>query len=250
MEINITNSKKVTLDTQASKSLLREYKDFILPVFVILSSVLLLFFVVIPQLNQYFVSRKELSDETQKLNVLKNNYNFLSNLDDSKTADDLKLLSKVLPPNKDFTGILNALSAASSKTNVTIGNFSFSLGDLSKSTQQSGSFPSLKMDVDLGGDAGSIVKFMNELNKTAPLAETKVIKGAGKLYLLTIVFYYKPFPPQNISDDEPVVPLSAQSTALINDISTWNNVSDQDAFSFLPPVTASSSATGSNPSPF
>lgn len=250
MEINITNSKKVTLDSQASKSLFREYKDFILPVFVIFSSVLLLFFVVIPQLNQYFASSKELSDETQKLNVLKNNYNFLSNLDDSKTADDLKLLSKVLPPNKDFTGILNALSVVSSKTNVTIGNFSFSLGDLSKSSQQTGSFPFLKMDVDLGGDAGSIVKFMNELNKTAPLAEAKVIKGAGRLYLLTIVFYYKPFPPKNVSDEEPVVPLSAQSSSLIKDINSWNNVSDQNTFPFLPPVVASSSASGSNPLPF
>ncbi len=251
MEINITNSKKITVDAGSVKSLFREYKDFILPIFVIICSFLVLFFVVVPQLNQYFASSKQLSDETQKLNLLKNNYNYLLNLDENKTNTDLSLLSKVLPPNKDFTGILNALSVVSSKTNVSVGNFSFSLGDLSKSSQQGNlTSPSLRMEVNINGNAASIVKFMSELNKTAPLAETTVIKGSGGVYLLTLIFYYKPFPPQNISDDEPIVPLSSQNSSFIKDLSSWNNTSNQDAFSFLPVVEASSSATSSGSSPF
>lgn len=251
MDINITNSKKVTIDTEATKSFFRDYKDFTLPIFVIIGSLLVLFFVVIPQINQYYVASKQLSDETQKLSLLKNNYNYLISLDEDKTNADLKLLSKVLPPNKDFTGLLNAISVVSSKTSVSIGNFSFSLGDLAKPSQGGSlSTPALKLEVNLGGNASSVVKFMSELNKTAPLAETTVVKGTGGVYLLTIVFYYKPFPPQNISDDEAVVPIDSQNSALIKDINSWNNILDQDPFSFLPPVSASSSAGGSSPSPF
>ncbi|HYM64972.1 MAG TPA: hypothetical protein VES68_00585 [Candidatus Sulfotelmatobacter sp.] len=250
MEISITKSKKITLNADSTKSFFREYRDFIFPSIVILGSFLVLFLVVIPQLNQYFDSSKKLSDETQKLNLLKNNYNFLSNLDENKTNADLKILSKVLPPNKDFTGILNAISLVSSKTNVSIGNFSFSLGDLSKVYQEGNlTAPSIKIEVNLGGNAQSIVKFMNELNKTAPLSQTSIIKGSGELYLLTISFYYKPFPPQNISDDEAVAPLSSQNNSFLKDIYSWNNTSDQDAFSFLPAVNTSTSSA-SNPSPF
>ena len=250
MEISITSTKKIALNADFIRSFFRDYKDFILPVSVIFGCIMILFFVVIPQLNQYFQSSQELSTETQKLNLLKNNYNYLLNLDDTKTNADLKTLSKILPSNKDFTGILNALSVVSSKTNVAIGNFSFSLGDLAK-TNLGGtlSSPTIKMDVNLSGNAQGVLRFISELKKTAPLSEASVIKGTGSNYLLTVTFFYKPFPPQNVSDDAAIIPFTSQNTAFIKELAGWNNTTDQDAFSFLPPV-GNSSSSASNPNPF
>lgn len=245
MDSNINNSKKVGLDSQALTTVYRHYKENILPIGIILACIGIIFFVIIPEFNHYLKSREELKIETQKLEVLKNNYNFLLSLDDSKADDDLKKLSLVLPPNKDFVGIMSAITIAASKTGASVEDFNFALGDLDKVIQDSSQFPSVKIDINLGGNAQVITKFITELYKTVPAAEVSTIKTTKNSSSLSIIFYYKPFPPQNVSDENPVVPISVSQKSLIEEVSAWNS-SSLDIF--LPDTSASSS--GTNPSPF
>jgi hypothetical protein len=255
MKINITNTNKVDLHKGSINLFVQRYKDYLLPIFVVFACILILFFVIIPQFQNYLLSRRQLDEETQKLNVLKNNYNFLTSLDDSKNSSDLKLLSLVLPPSKDFTGIINAISASASKTGVSIGDFSFSLGNLAKAENLGiSSQPSIKIEINLIGDAQAITNFINELYKTAPVAEIVSVKTNLNNSNLTILFYYKPFPPQNVSDDVPVVQISSKNLNLLKQIYAWNNTSNQDIFG-LPIISSNSSnlaslSGGLNPSPF
>lgn len=254
MDINIDSTKKVSLTTEGSVALYRRYKDFVLPIFVIIACFFVLLFIVIPEISQYLNSRKELEQETQKLNVLKNNYNFLSGLDEKEEESDLKILSAALPPQKDFIGILNALSVASSKTGVSIGDFNFSLGDLSKASQDS-STPSIKIEINLAGGATPITNFIKELEKTVPASEVTSIKTSSGASNLIILFYYKPYPPQNVSDESSVTTLSSQDQALLKDIHTWNNAVAPvfpDFYSGVSSESAnlSSQSAGINSSPF
>ena len=248
MDININNSKKINLNLNTFNTPFKSYKDNILPLAVILICIVVLFFVVVPQFQQYLKSNEEFKKETQKLEIYKNNYNFLSNLDDQKSDKDLDTLSQVLPSNKDFVGIMNAISAAASKTGVSIGDFDFSLGDLNKATVVTSSYPSIKININLGANALSISRFIKELYKTAPLSEVVSIKTTNNASELEILFYYKPFPPQNISNQTPIVPLSNKSISLIKEVYSWNNSGINAFLPFIP--TASPSSTGSNPSPF
>lgn len=255
--MDINSSKKVNLDINGPLTLYR-YKNYLLPLVVILVCVLLMFFIIIPQIKQYFASQEELKTEKQKLNVLKNNYNFLSNLDEAKSDADLSTLSLALPPNKDFVGMLGAISQVAAKTNVQVGNFEFSLGNLSSvSSQGLTAYPSIKININLSGDAESINKLAAELYKTVPVAEVTSIKYTGNTAILVILFYYKPFTPQNVDDQTPVVPFSASDLALIKDIYSWNNAAGQPFIPFLGSSVSSSSSTLSstpssetNPSPF
>lgn len=246
MEININNSKKVNLDSQALTTVYRHYKDSLLPICVILACIGILFFVIIPQFNNYLNSKEELKVENQKLEVLKNNYNFLVTLDDSRTDTDFKMLSKVLPPNKDFVGIMSAITIAASKTGVAVEDFNFSLGDLNKTGNDSSKYPSIKININIGGNAQAITKFVTELYKTVPASEVTTIKVSANTSSLVIVFYYKPFPPKNVSSESPIVPLSQANKSLIESVSLWNST---DLSVFLPDVSASGSG-GTNPSPF
>ena len=257
MDINVNSSKKISLNFSLFSSVFKRYKDYLLPIFVIFMCFIIFFVVVLPQFQNYLSARKELEAENQKLDILKSNYNFLSSLDDNKNNADFKTLLFALPSNKDFTGIINALSAASSKTGVAIGDFSFSLGDLSKSTSQDvASKPSVKIEVNLAGNAQSIVNFVNELYKTAPVSEILSIKASGQSSSLVIIFYYKPYPPQNVSDSAPVVQVSSKNLNLIKQIYSWNNISGEDIFSSpISPISSisgnlSSSSASLNPSPF
>lgn len=247
MEIDIKTAKKINLNSQAIISVYRHYKDNLLPLGVIIACIGIIFLVVVPQFKNYLSSQDELKIQTHKLEVLKNNYNFLLSLDDSKTDADFKVLSKVLPVNKDFVGLMSAITIASSKTLVTVEDFDFALGDLNKADADSVSnYPLIKINVNVGGNAKDIAKFITELYKTVPASEVISIKTAGNISTLVINFYYKPFPPQNVSSETPIIPISGKNKSLIESLASWNT-SDFDLF--LPDASASGSGE-TNPNPF
>lgn len=257
MNINVDNTKKFNIDSNTLLILYKHYKEYLLPFFVIISCVFVLFLIVIPQVQQYFSLRDQLKTEQEKLVILKNNYNYLSSLDDTKLDSDFKSLSQVLPSNKDFAGVMNAIAVASSRTGVSVGDFEFAVGDLAKSSEEISGYPSIKIEIKLGGNAQSITKFTSELFKTAPISEVTSIKTSGSLSDLVILFYYKTFSPENISNDSPIIPTSEKSQLLINEIASWNSSSGE----LLPLITTDSSSSesagfesteslGNNPSPF
>ncbi len=250
-------NKKTSFEFNNLLTLYRHYKDYLLPVGIILASIVILLLIIIPQFQQYFISSRELNDEAQKLQVLKNNYNFLLNLDDSQSNADLKTLSVVLPSDKDFAGIVNAISYASAKTGVSVGDFEFSVGNLSGATQGGVSAsPSIKIDINLSGDFKSMMQFITELYKTAPASEVTDItinSGAGDI---TVFFYYKPLVAQNVDDTLPIAALSDKDLALIKTVSSWNNAQAQVALPLIPtalsssPTASGASVIRSGSSPF
>lgn len=252
MDININASKKFNVDFNTIIILYRHYKDYLLPIFVILGSFLVFLLIVIPQVQQYFVSKQELELETQKLQVLKNNYNFLASLDQSEEETQLNTLSTALPPGKDFAGVINAISASSANTGVLVGDFDFQVGDLSLVSQGVSAYPSLQITVNLTGNALSLATFMSQLYKTVPLSEVTSIKVNQTASVLTILFYYKPFSGVNINNETPIIPLSQKEQSLVSDILQWD--SNTSISSLISPTSSSSGASapaaGSNPSPF
>jgi len=246
---------KVNLDFANFLILYRHYKDYILPLVVIIGSILIFFLVVIPQFQQYLGSQEELKVETDKLQVLKNNYNFLVNLNSVKISSDFSALSYALPAGKDFAGIMNAISSVSAKTGIPVGDFNFSLGNLSN--ENTGGFsavPSVKIEVNLVGSSQDVMKFIAELYKTAPVSEVTSIKTGGNMGTIDILFYYRPFPPQVIDNSVPILDLSAQETTVVRNVSLWNNAVDQSLMPVIPSIfsgsvnaTPSSSEGGSGP---
>lgn len=249
------NKKKFNLEFNNLLILYRHYKDYLLPLVIILACILVVLWVVIPQFQQYLSLQQQLKTEMQKLDILKNNYNFLSNLDDSKTNADFNALTLALPSEKDFAGIMNAVSYASGKTGVAVGNFSFSVGSLSGGdTEGASAYPSISIDINLIGNTQAIIQFVQELYKTAPASEVTSIRTSGNSGAITVLFYYKQFPQQPADNLAPITVLSARDTALIKTVSTWNNSLNEPQLPLIPSVSlggATPSATVNNgSSPF
>jgi hypothetical protein len=249
MNIDISDSKKINVDFENLALLYKHYKEFLLPVGVILVSILVIIYVIFPQIQQYFNSQNLVKAEQLKLDTLRNNYSLLTSSDDATITADLNTLSLALPSQKDFAGIIDAISYVSAKTGVTVGNFEFSLGNLSASNFGGTVYPSTKTDLSLEGSAKNIVNFTHEIVKTMPVAEVTAVNITGGTGSLTILFYYKPFPSQNISDQTQIVPLSAKQVSLMKDISSWNSVGAA-GLPVIPGTTATSSAGTSATSPF
>lgn len=223
MNPNLNASGKINIYLDNLMVLYRHNKAFLLPVGVIVVSVLIIIYIIFPQIQQYFNSQSLVNAEQQKLNTLKANYSLLSSLDDVQIDVDLKTLSLGLPGQKDFAGIIDAINYVSAKTGVSVGNFEFSLGNLSATNFAGTAYPSTKIDVSLKGDPKNIANFVQEIVKTMPVAEVSSVNISGNIGSLVILFYYKPFPSQNISDETQVVPLSVSQQALIKQVSSWNS---------------------------
>jgi hypothetical protein len=223
MNLSVGNSKKINLDIENLKILYLHYKAFLLPFGVVVVSVLMIFYLIFPQIQQYFNLQDTIGIEQQKLDTLVGNYNFLNSLDDNQVNSNYQLLTGALPPEKDFAGIINAITYVSGQTGVAVGDFQFSLGNLSPSNLSGTAYLSTKIEISLKGSPQNVVAFTREIIKTIPIADVDSLSVGQNSSDIVLVFYYKPLPSQSISDQIKIVPLSTNQQNLINTITNWNN---------------------------
>lgn len=237
-------NNKINFDVNAIDIIYNKYKKFIPPIGVILVCVFLFFFVIIPQIQSYLSLLNQTTLEDTKLVNLKNNLNFLNNLNESKLSNQVQIVSSVLPLDKDFGGVLYALSAVSAKSGILLGNYSFQVGKLAEKSANT-NFPFLSLNIQLNSNVLNTVKFIKELYRTVPVAEITKINVEGDSSQVTINFYYQPVRLVGFVDQAvPISALSQKETALINDLSTWNNASNQNPFIFLPEASSSANPFG------
>ncbi len=221
--------------------LYRKYKSFVLPFIIIIACIVLLFIVIIPQVQAVLDAKEKETIEKQKLELLKNNYNLLLNMDPVKLNSDFAMLTKTLPSGKDFAGIINSISDKSVKTGVRIGDFEFTVGNISKITEGEVAFPSIQITLDVAGEPESVLNFVKQLYKSMPLSEITTIEQGGKSARIKIQFFYKAFPQGPISNESPIVVFSSIDSSLINELSGWDSVGEVNFIPLVPSVTENSS---------
>jgi hypothetical protein len=161
---------------------------------------------------------------------------------------NLQIVSVALPPNKDFSGVLDGISVAANKSGVFLGDYEFQVGNISTPSISIQSFPSLQITLKINGGVSGVTRFITELYKTVPLSEVSSVKVSNSDSEITALFYYKPFPPLGFNSSLPINTVSPQGLSVINTLSSWNN-----AVKVIVPAVQQSSASSSggiNPNPF
>lgn len=238
--------KKVNIDSTTFWFLYRRYKEYLLPVGIIFACILLFILVIVPQFQNFLDAQQQAKAESDKLVILRNNLNLLTNMDESQMDSQLQIVSAALPPNKDFEGVLNGISVAANKAGVFLGDYEFQVGDITKPSLNIQSFPSLQLLLTINGGVSDITRFMKELYKTVPLSEITDVKVTSTTSEITVLFYYKPFPPLGFDNSAPIKPVSQQGSSAISNLSSWNNVVKANQ-ALAQPSPASSSAVNSKP---
>jgi hypothetical protein len=236
--------KQISINQETIMLLYKKNKNYILPISVIIICIFLFFQVIMPQINGLFQLQKQLQSEQEKLAKLKNNLTSLSNLDSSVLDTQYKITSAVLPVNKDFTGIINAISISAAKTGLSVGDYNFVVGDISNPQTNVTKFPYLQLSVNLLGDIKNGSEFVSELYKTAPLSEVISLSSSVDSISISINFYYKTIPPINFNEEVPLQTISPKNQTMVDKISGWSNAS------ILNPEMSGSSSGGLNPMPF
>ena len=214
--------ENTNIDINTIKILYRKYKEHLVYILVIFITVVLFLFTVLPRIKDLARLNNEKKIELNKVSILKNNLNLLSNLDDSELDSQLLIVSSALPSEKDFEGVLNALSLASGRSGASLGDYEFQVGDLSqRSSVKTTGFPFLTLVVNIKGTTSQIVNFVGSLFKSTPISEVTSIMQNANSATISIVFYYKTLLPIPLNDSTQIIPLSEKGKEIINTLSSW-----------------------------
>ena len=196
--------KKVYFDLETLKFILKQYKVFLIPVLVIFISLAIFLEVVLPQIQNVINAREEAKIAYQNVLTLKSNLNTLSHIDDGVLDSELQILTSALPLSKDFGGVFDSLSKASQKAGVSLGNYEFKVGDLSKNESSGKITPSLELSLVVTGSIKNIGNFIDILEKSVPLAEVTSVQIGSLTSNLKTVFYYKSITAPQHTDTLPI----------------------------------------------
>lgn len=220
-------NKKFVLDKGVFRILYEKYKQYLLPIGILCISVVLINQLLIPQFND-FLSTKEEEDEYRQSNeILRNNLNFLTNLDTTVLGEQVGIVSTALPVDKDFEGVLTSISSAAVATNVSLDDFTFNVGELSSgsATLTKERLPTIRINLTLRGTVPAIKEYINNVSKRFPLIEISKLESSSGITTATVSFYYRPFSTVTINEKAPIQPLSQSQIELINTLLEWQKES-------------------------
>lgn len=225
------NPKKIQPINQTTFHILYfKYKIYFVPISAFLVALCLLFYVIFPQVQQWYSDQDKITQIEAKIDTLNKSLNTVKNLDTTVLEANLKTATTALPDGKDFIGVLTAISGAAQASGTSVDDYAFQVGDLSQSAVPKDT--SLQINVTLKGNIDHIRQFVSELKNQFPISHITEIHIAGnQSATLVIVFFYKPFPRIAFSGDEVLSPLTNKEektiTSLQNlSLGAFNTASD------------------------
>lgn len=238
-------NRKVNTRANLTRYLYDNYKEFFLPFGIFVVSLLIFINFTLPQIKNLLDLDAKIKLQNEKLQVMKDNLNKLSAMDSSTLESQRTISSRALPSDKDFAGVLNAVSQAALKSQVILGDYGFEVGDIKK-IESDVKYPGFKLTLDLVGGPQEMQRFMEELYKTVPISEVIAVKSSPDSSQVTAIFYYKAEPPVKIRNDVPVKMISKEGSIMLSEISTWTNAQAESAL-IIPPIPSSGERSKSSP---
>lgn len=201
------------IDITVITALYRKYKMYVIPAGIIFICILLILFVIIPQVENIFAMQKEEKETREKIASLKKNAAFVQNINQSEEQSQFFITLKALPVEKDYIGILDAIGIASQKAGVATGDYSFQVGSLSQKEADAGTKIGLRLTI-IGGITET-KQFLSELKRSLPLSEVSSTNVNLQSSDMTVAFHYKPLGFSDIDFYKELKPLSKQQQGVL-----------------------------------
>lgn len=202
-----------------------QYYRLILPVIVILIGLVMLTVYIFPQVNNWFSVRSEVEATQARINIMRQNARVLENINKEVVESEFLIASQALPPNKDFSGILDAINDAAIKSGITLDDYEFSLGSIfaDKSGNETPSdSASILLNLSVEGDANAVSSFLSEIESEIPIAKLQSINFSDNKGQIQLSFLIKPFADINIRYDTPLTLLNNNQRNLMQMLNQWS----------------------------
>ncbi|MEK7518267.1 MAG: hypothetical protein AAB583_07025 [Patescibacteria group bacterium] len=232
---------RINTEIQSLRIIYNRNKHYIIPVVVIFVSIVLVILVVIPQFKTLLKVREQAKQASIVLDRLKKDLGVLESQDKEILESQLRTSNLALPTNKEVGGILNALYTAAERSGVSIGRFSFQVGNLGSEDKSNVKFSTIGLSLSLDSGILAINSFIDIIGKTLPISDISAIKTDDNVSNISLLFYYRALPQTNVSSR--IMPISQKNLELLSKINDYNNATEIA----LPAESASVSAKSTNP---
>lgn len=199
----------------------------VFPAALLFFAVVILVFVIIPQISSVGATGAELSEKREKVAKLTASLTTVQNANDEQVNDNLTTATTALPTSKDIVLIFSALTSAASDAGVGLVDFSLQAGGVFgraaeiDATGGVSGVPAITVDVQTTGDAKDVASFIRSVQQTLPLSEVKVVSSDDAGTHLKVSFFYKPLD-KSVNNEREVTPLTQADLNLINQLKSWN----------------------------
>lgn len=210
------------LDQSTLRILYTKYKAYLLPVGIIVVCLIIFIQFTLQQIQGFFTTQDEERLLRIRIAMLKQNKDLLTTLPDETLNQQVQTVSTALPSQKDFSGIITALSEAASEAGVGLGDYSFQVGDLSDRPDVTlVGQPFIEVNLLINGGIEGVKNFTQVLAEKLPLSEIISTQLTNTDATVKVFFYYKPFTVSQVASDRPLQGFSQKEVELINTLASW-----------------------------
>lgn len=197
------------------------YKIFIFPSVVALSALILIVFVIFPQINKLLSNQKASGDDLEKLKFLEVKAQALEKYDEQDLSNKVEYTLSSYPVDKDFASVTGFLQNIVAKSGFSI--TSLNLGSSSSSVGNSQSY-SLKLEIT--GPASSVSTLLNNIENSSRLMRVQNMEitvgtnAQESIVSLDVEVLYSPAPQAFGSVDSPVPELTSKDEEILARLSS------------------------------
>lgn len=197
-----------------------KYKFFLFPFIVVISSIILSFFVIYPQIRKLISDQDKLQEINKKTALLENKAQKLNSINEDDLKEKLVVVLKTLPSETDFANALGMIQTLATSYQFTIINFQTSL----PSEHEAIKLTNYSVNLDLSGPQALVQKFIDNINENFRLMRSISIQTSitGKKdeaeTVLSVDIFYSRIPSTVGAVDAPLPEISTKDEELISDL--------------------------------
>ena len=214
--------RQFTFDRSSFLILYNQYREYLVSSIFLVLGLLLLLFLTIPSMRSLMAEKRQEKEYKTRIETMQNNLRFMELLDPRLLDSQVKLVSSVLPPDKDFVLILNAIAESKGNTGVSLGDFSFQVGSLATRSASVPGLPAIPVKLTGQGNIKNIESLLANLEQTVPISEVNTIQISGQSASFTVNFNYRLKSQLPFNPNLPIQPLSKGEEAVLNKMRSWH----------------------------
>lgn len=200
--------------------LIKRYQLLGWPLVSIVISLLLLVFIIIPQLLGIKSTQDSIAQLNTRVGNLNAKANSLNSVDTKSYQDNLNVALIVLPTDKDIPSAIGQIQTLLANNNLQLNGMSFAHSD----TPPSAALQNYQIKIDVTSDQNSLKNLVNSLKGAPQIMQVTTLDITGDQRTssldstLTLEIFYQGLPTALGDLEQPVSPLTQADTSLLADL--------------------------------
>lgn len=201
------------------------YYGFFLYGAILVVSLMMVFYVVIPEIENWLSVQKEVHETENRIQTMQDNLKLLRTISDTRLADDFTVATTALPVDRDVSRVLAALNYTALQSGVGMEDFAFQAGEVtSRSVKSRPTDLGLLLSFNITGSLPQVVVFLRQVQEKMPLMTLSAVDASfsqSSVTRVTLWYHYKTLPLYREAVETPLKDVSAENRLLLQKLRAW-----------------------------